>query len=160
MLVYHIRWEKTGMENQAEPSALKIFLTRSEEETFEAAETLAQDFKGDEVLLLTGPLGAGKTVFARGIAAGLGIGDVTEVCSPSYVLINVYQARFPIYHIDLYRLQDEEEIEDLGWEDFLGRGVVIVEWAEKLQMDIEVIHVVIDLNEDETRKITIQIQPG
>jgi tRNA threonylcarbamoyladenosine biosynthesis protein TsaE len=128
----------------------------SEKDTFELAKRLAESFQGQEVVLLTGELGAGKTIFAKGIAAGLDMEDIHQVCSPSFTLVNIYQARYPVYHIDLYRLGKDSEIEDLGWEDYLDRGVVIVEWAEKLKMDVEGIRISIDVLNDETRKITIE----
>lgn len=128
----------------------------SEKDTFELAKRLAESFQGQEVVLLTGELGAGKTIFAKGIAAGLDMEDIHQVCSPSFTLVNIYQARYPVYHIDLYRLGKDSEIEDLGWEDYLDRGVVIVEWAEKLKMDVEGIKISIDVLNDETRKITIE----
>ena len=132
------------------------FKSASENETFELAKRLAESFQGQEVVFLTGELGAGKTVFAKGIASGLGLEDVNQVCSPSFTLVNIYQAKYPIYHIDLYRLRKNSEIEDLGWEDYLDRGVIIVEWAEKLKMDVEAIRISIEVLNDETRKITIE----
>lgn len=110
----------------------ETYISRSENETIEFARRLAEKLKGDEVLLLMGELGAGKTVFAKGIASGLDFADTTQVCSPSYTLVNVYDGRVPVYHIDLYRLTDKEEMLELGWEDFLEEGVVVVEWADKL----------------------------
>ncbi len=129
--------------------------THSEAETFNLAADLAREFKGREVVLLTGELGAGKTVFAKGIAAGLGCKDTTQVCSPSYTLVNVYQANVLVAHVDLYRLQDEREINDLGLEDYLDRGVVIVEWAEKIRFALEGIRVVIEIGEGDERRIQI-----
>ena len=136
---------------------MKEYLTRSEEETFQLAHELAGEFKGDEVVLLFGELGAGKTVFAKGIASGLGLKDHRHVCSPSFTLVNIYQARYPIYHVDLYRLGTGSEIQDLGWEDYLGQGVVIVEWAEKLTFPIDAIHVHIDVINENQRKIIVTI---
>jgi tRNA threonylcarbamoyladenosine biosynthesis protein TsaE len=108
---------------------------------------------------LTGELGAGKTIFAKGIAAGLGLDDVHQVCSPSFTLVNIYQAKYPVYHIDLYRLGNDAEIADLGWEEYLDSGVVIVEWAEKLHMEIDAIRINIEVLDDETRKIVIGVKP-
>ena len=131
------------------------YITRSERETFLLAKKLAQGFKGKEVVLLKGELGTGKTVFAKGLAAGLGLKDFHQVCSPSYTLINIYQAKYPIFHIDLYRLRKETEIMDLGWEDYLGLGVIIVEWAEKLRFDQDAIRVTIRMGQHDQRKISI-----
>ena len=133
-----------------------IHTSASENETLELAKMLAESFQGQEVVFLTGELGAGKTVFAKGVASGLGLEDVNQVCSPSFTLVNIYQAKYPIYHIDLYRLRKNSEIEDLGWEDYLDRGVIIVEWAEKLKMELDAIRISIEVLNGETRKITIK----
>lgn len=142
------------MSRKAAPKARET-RTASEEETFRLAKDLAKDFRGDEVVLITGELGAGKTVFAKGIAAGLGFSDARLVCSPSYTLLNIYQAKFPVFHFDLYRLEKDADIRDLGWEDFLGSGVVIVEWAEKLTLDLPGIWVSIKVGRGGVRKIRI-----
>ncbi len=135
-------------------SSLSCFISRSEEETIEIARKMASSWKGDEVVFLEGELGAGKTVFARGLAAGLGVKDLDEVCSPSFTLVNIYKGRCPIFHVDLYRLENETEIRELGWEDWLGQGVIIVEWAEKISFWLteQVIRVKIEVKEDGTRK--------
>ncbi len=129
--------------------------THSEQETFELARTLGLRLKGDEVILLLGDLGAGKTVFARGLASGLGIKDITQVCSPSFTLVNVYQTRVPMYHMDLYRLSDKSDVYDLGWEDFLDQGVIVVEWAERMEYSAPAIKVTIRVDDTEKRSITI-----
>ena len=134
-------------------------LTSTEQETLELARELGASLKGDEVILLYGGLGAGKTIFAKGIAAGLDIENVDMVCSPSYTLVNIYSAKFTIFHIDLYRMEKESEIEDWGWEDFLGQGILVVEWAEKLNYDAEAIHVTIEVLGDQKRKIRISPDP-
>jgi len=133
--------------------------TSSENETFSLAEQIGKDLKGTEVILLSGDLGAGKTIFAKGLAAGLDIDDIHQVRSPSYTLVNIYSAKFPIYHMDLYRLVNESEIDDLGWEDFLGQGVIVVEWAEKLKFDLEAIRIKIEVLGDQKRKIRISANP-
>ena len=135
----------------------RTVVTRSEEETFLLAESLARALGGREVVLLTGALGAGKTVFARGLAAGLDVKDTTSVCSPSYCLVNVYPGRVRVFHIDLYRLQSEAEIRDLGWEDYLGEGFVIVEWAEKLPFSLDGIRVTITPGEGDERRIEVDL---
>ena len=86
----------------------------------------------NEVMGLIGPLGAGKTTLIQGIAQGLGVKDY--VTSPTFVIINEYQGRIPFYHIDLYRLDEVKEIENLGIEEYFNRGgVCVIEWAEKLK---------------------------
>jgi len=135
---------------------LEVHTTSSERETFLLAKKLAESFEGRELVLLIGELGAGKTIFAKGLAAGLGLEDVHQVCSPSFTLVNIYQAKFQIFHIDLYRLGKESEIEDLGWEDYLDQGVIIVEWAEKLRLNMESIRVTIEVEDDDTRQLKIE----
>ncbi len=142
------------MSRRAAPRPREV-LTASEEETFRLARDLSKNFRGDEVVLLTGELGAGKTIFAKGLAAGLGFRETRLVCSPTYTLLNIYQGRFPIYHFDLYRVDGEADVRDLGWEDYLGSGVVIVEWAEKLKLDLAGIRVSIRVGRGGKRKIRI-----
>lgn len=142
--------------NSTEKSQSVVRVTRSAEETFRLAEEMAAAFRGGEVVLLSGGLGAGKTVFTKGLAAGLGVEDTTRVCSPSYTLVNIYEGRFRIFHIDLFRLRGDQEIRDLGWEDFLGEGVVVIEWAEKLVFPPEGIRVMIEQGNDDERTITIR----
>jgi tRNA threonylcarbamoyladenosine biosynthesis protein TsaE len=130
---------------------MKIYTTNSEEETLKLAKNISSNFKGDEVVLLVGELGAGKTVFTKGIAAGLGLADHNRVCSPSYTLINLYKAKFPIIHVDLYRLENKADIFELGWEDYLGQGVIVIEWADKLDFNGPAIRVLIKVGENEQR---------
>lgn len=132
------------------------YITNSEKETFELGRSLGEYLKGDEVILLIGELGAGKTVFAKGIAAGLEVEDVNQVCSPSFTLMNIYEARTPIIHIDLYRLNNEDEITDLGWQDYLGQAVIVVEWGEKMNYDYNAIQVNLEIEDNFSRKITIE----
>ena len=134
---------------------MPVVTTRSEEETFKLARRMASGFEGREVVLLSGELGAGKTVFAKGIAAGAGVTATDRVSSPSFTLVNVYEGKWPVFHIDLYRLEREPEILDLGWEDYLGEGIVIVEWAERLTLPVEGIRVLIETVGDDERRITI-----
>ena len=135
--------------------SFKEYLTRSEEDTIAVASSLAKDFTGDEVVLLTGELGAGKTIFAKGVCLGLGLEDISQVCSPSYTLVNIYSARVPIYHLDFYRLGDRTEIADLGWEDYLGEGVIIIEWGERMADNLDCIRVMIDSLSDTERRIRV-----
>jgi tRNA threonylcarbamoyladenosine biosynthesis protein TsaE len=130
------------------------FRSKSEKETREFAARLAKSFTGSEVVFLTGELGAGKTVFAKGVAAGLGVKDIGEVCSPTFTLMNIYQARVPIY-----RLGSSPEIRDLGFEDYIGDGVILVEWAEKIDFPISAIRVSIGVEADETRTIRVERRP-
>ena len=140
-------------------NGMTVVTTRSEEETFELARRMAAGFKGTEVVLLTGELGAGKTVFAKGLAAGAGVAATDRVSSPSFTLVNIYEGRWRIFHVDLYRLERESDILDLGWEDFLGEGIVVVEWAERLTLPVDGIRIRIETTGDDERRITISSPP-
>lgn len=105
--------------------------SHSEAETLAMARRLAGSFKPGDVVVLTGPLGAGKTVFVRGLALGCGIDDQL-VTSPSFGFVNEYPGKPPLYHFDLYRLNDIVELYEIGWDEYLGRdGVTVIEWGEK-----------------------------
>lgn len=105
--------------------------TSSAAQTEEAAAALAPALRPGDLLLLHGGLGAGKTAFVRGLVRGLQ-GDENEVSSPTFALMNRYEARLPVFHFDLYRLSSEEEVLDLGFDEifFGGKGVCAVEWCE------------------------------
>ncbi|MCX5913337.1 MAG: tRNA (adenosine(37)-N6)-threonylcarbamoyltransferase complex ATPase subunit type 1 TsaE [Deltaproteobacteria bacterium] len=119
--------EETSREESAE------IVTRGPGETIRLGKSLGELLRPGDVVALIGDLGAGKTTLAKGIATGAGVEDESEVTSPSFVLVNEYQGRFPIYHADLYRLQEAREVEDLGWEEFIfGEGISLLEWAEKI----------------------------
>ena len=109
------------------------FSSRSLEETLSFAKNYSAKLKPGAVLALTGDLGSGKTTFIKGLAAGLGLKDADEVKSPTFALMHVYQARFPIYHFDLYRLDSAKEVEEIGFEEFINdpKAISCVEWAEK-----------------------------
>jgi tRNA threonylcarbamoyladenosine biosynthesis protein TsaE len=101
----------------------------SPEETQRLGRTIGELARPREIILLSGPLGAGKTCLAQGIAEGLGVKE--GAASPSYVLMREFAGRLPLYHMDLYRLEFEE-IGELGLDDYLyGRGVCVIEWADK-----------------------------
>jgi tRNA threonylcarbamoyladenosine biosynthesis protein TsaE len=110
------------------------FVTHSAEETFELAYEIGERLTASAVFLLEGDLGAGKTVFAKGIAAGLDI-DPAEVNSPTFTLVNIHEGRMRLCHLDLYRLEGElEEIYALGLDEMLSEKntVVLIEWSERL----------------------------
>jgi len=99
---------------------------------------------GGDVFLLTGELGAGKTCLAQGIAQGLGVDD--PAISPSFVLVRQYEGRLPLYHIDFYRLEGNEEVAELGLDDYLyGYGVCVIEWAERAQELLPGEHMLVSL---------------
>lgn len=105
----------------------------SPDETESIAIEIAKEAKAGSIYTLSGDLGAGKTVFARGFARGLGI--MSPVTSPTFTLVNEYKkGRLPLYHFDVYRLGEAEELYDTGFEDYLENGgVVLIEWAERIE---------------------------
>ena len=107
--------------------------THSESDTADIAFELASDLGPGAVILLFGDLGAGKTAFTRGLAMGLGVPE-EDVSSPTFTIMQEYRGgRLPLFHVDLYRLNDPREIEDLGLDEIAADGVLAVEWAEKLR---------------------------
>jgi tRNA threonylcarbamoyladenosine biosynthesis protein TsaE len=130
-------------------------LTHSEDGTHAVALALADSLRPGDVLLLSGTLGAGKTAFVRGLAAGLG-GDPEAVSSPTFTLVHEYRGgRLVLYHADLYRLE-RAATEDLGLEEMgLADGVLAIEWPERLTHAIPgAIHVRIAIVDEHTRRIT------
>jgi tRNA threonylcarbamoyladenosine biosynthesis protein TsaE len=110
------------------------FITKSPEETFEFGYRMGEEAHPDTIFLLQGDLGAGKTVFTKGFAAGLGI-DPADVASPTFTLINEHKGRLRLYHIDLYRLEPSDDTwYGLGLDEIISdpNSVVIIEWAERL----------------------------
>lgn len=110
------------------------FLSKSPEETIRFAEKMAAQFKGGEIILFEGTLGAGKTLFTKGLASGLGF-DPDEVTSPSFALVNLYRARLDVYHIDLWRLDmGSDPAFAVGLEEILENenAVTVIEWSERL----------------------------
>lgn len=111
--------------------------TRSGAETVDLGARLGRLLSPGDFIALVGELGAGKTQFAKGIAVGLEVDPGTPVTSPTYTILNIYQGRLPLYHFDLYRLHDPDEVSDLGFDEyFYGAGACVVEWAERLGEEI------------------------
>lgn len=111
----------------------KITETHSPEETFALARGIGEKAKQGEVFVLTGDLGAGKTVFTQGFAAGLAVTE--PVNSPTFTILQIYEGgRCPLYHFDVYRIGDISEMEEIGYEDcFYGEGVSLVEWGDLIE---------------------------
>ena len=113
-----------------------LFQTSNANESQNLGRRLGRTLLAGDIILLYGDLGAGKTTFTQGVAAGLGVDNEEYVRSPTFTLINQYQGRYPIYHIDLYRIDSYADILNLGFEELLyGEGVLIIEWAEKLELN-------------------------
>lgn len=111
----------------------KIIETHSPEETFSFARRIGEKAQQGEVFVLTGDLGAGKTVFTQGFAAGLAITE--PVNSPTFTILQIYEGgRCPLYHFDVYRIGDICEMEEIGYEDcFYGEGVSLIEWGDLIE---------------------------
>ena len=109
-------------------------ITKNPDQTLRLGRVFGGMLPQASTVALVGDLGSGKTLLAKGIAGGLGVEDEREVSSPTFVLVNEYQGRIPVHHVDLYRLRDSVEVEEIGWQEFIsGPGVTLVEWAEKVQ---------------------------
>ena len=137
------------------------FITRSPQETERLGAALARYLLPGDVLAYTGDLGAGKTAFTRGLAAGLGITD--RVTSPTYTVVNEnLNGRLPLFHFDMYRLHSADELFDIGWEDYLTRGgVCAVEWSENVEDALEdPIRVELRKVDDDPEQRVISIEGG
>ena len=138
-----------------------IYETNSEKETFELGKNLGEQAKAGQIFCLNGDLGVGKTVFTQGFAKGLGIEE--NVNSPTFTIIQVYEeGRIPLYHFDVYRIGDPEEMYEIGYEEyFFGEGVCLIEWSKLIEELIpeEAINIEIDKNLEnglDYRKITVE----
>jgi tRNA threonylcarbamoyladenosine biosynthesis protein TsaE len=131
-----------------------IVKTNNTEETLQFSKELAQRLQPGDVITLEGDLGAGKTTFTKGLAVGLEI--TKNVSSPTFTIIKEYNGRLPLYHMDVYRLEDSYE--DLGFDEYFeGQGVTVVEWAHLIeeQLPDELLQIKITHGEENTRVLTI-----
>jgi tRNA threonylcarbamoyladenosine biosynthesis protein TsaE len=134
------------------------FISHGAQQTQRLGARLGELLSPGDVLLLEGELGAGKTVFAQGVAQGLGITD--PVTSPTFTLIHEYRGRLPLYHVDLYRLGNAAEAADLGIEDYLyGEGVTLVEWPGRAEGVLPSAHLVVSLRPITETKRGIRMVP-
>ncbi len=133
-----------------------IFISNSPEQTHAIGAALGKAVPPGTVIAYRGELGAGKTAFTRGLASGLGVTEA--VTSPTYTIVNEYlSGRLPLFHFDMYRLGSEDELFDIGWEDYLERGgVCAVEWSEHVPGAMtNALTVTLEKTGDESRRITI-----
>lgn len=118
------------------------------EETKDFGIKLGELLNGGDILCLNGDLGAGKTTLTKSIGLGLGVTDY--ITSPTFALINEYEGRIPVYHFDVYRLENVEDLDDLGFDDyFYGKGVSIIEWADKIEKSLPKERIVLDIEKGE-----------
>ena len=130
-------------------------VTRSPEETAAFAAQIAEKLKGGETLVLRGGLGAGKTTFTKGLAKALGV--TRNVVSPTFTLVREYEeGRLKLYHFDLYRIEDEGELEELGLDEyFRDDSVVVIEWNRISRLPGKVTEIVFTVNPDDSRTIEV-----
>ncbi len=137
-----------------------LFHSYSDAQTEKIGEELAKKLAPNTVLAFRGGLGMGKTAFTRGLARGLGY--TGRVTSPTFTIVNEYLGKTPLFHFDMYRLDDEEALFDIGWEDYLTRGgVCAVEWSENVEDALPegTVYVTIDRGESDCER-TITIEGG
>ena len=134
---------------------MQSFITKNEAETEKVGEGFASGLPGGTVVAMYGDLGAGKTAFVRGMARGMGLD--CRVSSPTFTIVNEYEGgRLPLFHFDMYRLRDADDLFDIGWEDYLTRGgVCAVEWSERVDdaMPADTLWVDIARGTDESDRI-------
>jgi len=138
----------------------RTVVTHSEEETLALGESLGRTAAAGTVFALFGGLGAGKTILAKGIARGLDVPD--EITSPTFTLLEIYRGRTDLYHFDLYRIERDDEFDELGFEDYwYGGGVSVIEWADRAggRLPQRIIKIESDYAGPEARSITIEY-PG
>ena len=110
----------------------KIYQCKNLTDTENAAKEIAALLKGQEVLAFFGDLGAGKTTFIRALCQALGLSD--EVTSPTFAMVHEYRSgQFPVYHFDMYRVDGEDSLFSTGYYDYLGAGLLLIEWSEKIE---------------------------
>ena len=140
---------------------IQVYETNSPDETYEIGKQMAQKAEAGTVFCLDGDLGVGKTVFTQGFAAGLGIEE--PVNSPTFTIVQVYeQGRLPFYHFDVYRIGDIEEMDEIGFEDYVyGDGVSLIEWANLIDEILPANRTEITIEKDleqgfDFRRITVE----
>ncbi len=135
----------------------KQLITTSSDENFLLGERLGHDLKKGDIVALTGDLGAGKTIIAKGIARGMGIAD--DITSPTFTLMEIYDGCIPLYHFDLYRIENEMELDLLYFEEYWeGNGVSVIEWAERAgnRLPDKTNHIYIEYMNEVSRRIVIE----
>ena len=135
-------------------------ISRSVNNTVKLGSRLGRLLGPGDVVGLTGELGSGKTTFTKGIAGGLGIRDAKHVNSPSFVIVKEYAGRVPLYHFDIYRLDDPSDLDTVGYKEyFYGRGVTVIEWADKIGRILPDEYLAVEFSAGGERERTIKFTP-
>ena len=132
-------------------------ITRSPEETEAAAARLARHVRRGDLVLLSGQMGAGKTTFVRGLARGMAASG--DVMSPTFQLVRIYAGPIVLAHVDLYRVAEGSELADLGLDELLDQGAVVVEWGERLP-DADGVRVTLEVLDKDRRRLLIEEGPS
>ncbi len=135
-----------------------VVTSRGADETLALGKLFGELAVAGLVVLLNGELGAGKTCFAQGVGAGLGVSPSSPVTSPTYTLLNIHQGRLPLYHFDLYRLSQVDDLTDLGYDEYAeGEGLTLVEWADRMSGSLqESVVISIERLGDEERQFSFE----
>ena len=137
----------------------EIYKSSAPEKTIQAGRRFSREIKPGTVIALIGDLGSGKTTFVKGVALGLGVSDKREVKSPTFVIFHLYKGRVPLYHFDLYRLEQSSDLIELGMDEYLGdsEAVSLIEWADRLPGVLEQADVQVRFLRNGEKKRTLEI---
>jgi len=134
-------------------------LLKSVEETLRFGERLGKLLKAGDIIALTGELGSGKTTLVKGIARGMGVKDPRHVNSPSFVILKEHKGRIPLYHFDVYRLDDPSSMDTVGYKDFFyGSGASVIEWANKIRelLPDEYLDMELTVTGEDSRRLVVE----
>lgn len=135
---------------------MKVIRTFSQDETTEVGKALGSLLNKGDILCISGDLGTGKTVFVNGIAKAMGIDE--HITSPTFTIVNEYISHIPLYHFDVYRISDCEEMFEIGFEEYLyGDGVVVIEWADLIREIIPEENIWITIKKDLTAGVEVRV---
>lgn len=146
------------IKNMSKVTSQLNVLSHNPEETILIGKIIGENLTKGDVVGLVGELGTGKTCFTHGVARGIGVPEGVWITSPSFTLINEYRGRFNLYHFDLYRLENIQDLESLGYVEYLfGEGVSVIEWADKMKDILSVATLCISFQylDENIREITI-----
>ncbi|HOK56455.1 MAG TPA: tRNA (adenosine(37)-N6)-threonylcarbamoyltransferase complex ATPase subunit type 1 TsaE [bacterium] len=132
-----------------------IFYTKNSKETIKLGEKIAKYLKKGDIVGFIGELGSGKTTMIKGIVKKF---SHNSVFSPSFVIVNEYKGKIPVFHFDLYRLESFDELFDIGWTDYLDKGIILIEWAERIKKNLPKKTIYVKIKNVGERKRIIEIK--